>query len=52
MKEQKTIEWAEDSLGSIRAAERHKARLESDGWTLVHSEATAARGLLVYERVL
>lgn len=50
MKERKVITWAQDSLKNIKAAERQKTRLENAGWSLVHSEATITRGMLIYER--
>ena len=44
------INWSMDSLKSIKQAERKKAKLENDGYTLVKEIAGLFYGRLIYER--
>ena len=46
----KTITWASDSIKDIKRAERQKAKLENEGYTLIHEQATLTTGMLIYER--
>lgn len=43
------IEYAMDSLKDIKYAERKKAKLENEGYTLISETASLTTGRLVYE---
>lgn len=49
-KQRKIIEWAQDSLKDIKRAERQKARLENEGYTLVQETCSFTTGRFIYEK--